>query len=119
MVAIINVPIAQYQLQGVNLEVILKMSSKCKKIASNGFKEIVLTGINVGDFGNVNGKLKEKGKGLLALLNELENIVGVKRYRISSIEPNLLSDEIIKFVSQSKKFLHIFISHYKVGVMKS
>ena len=54
------------------------------------------------------GKLKEKNNGLIDLLNELENITDVNRYRISSIEPNLLSDEIIKFVSHSKKFLPHF-----------
>ena len=100
-----TIPLARGQSRSDSIENVVK---NVKKIASKGFKEIVLTGINLGDFGNVNGKLKEKGKGLLSLLNELENIVGVKRYRISSIEPNLLSDEIIKFVSQSKKFLPHF-----------
>ena len=82
--------------------------SNVKKIVSKGFKEIVLTGINLGDFGNVNGKLRDKNSGLINLLNKLENIVGVERYRISSIEPNLLSDEIIDFVSKSKKILPHF-----------
>jgi len=100
-----TIPLARGQSRSDSIENVVK---NVKKIALKGFKEIVLTGINLGDFGNVNGKLKEKSKGLLALLNELENVVGVKRYRISSIEPNLLSYEIIKFVSQSKKFLPHF-----------
>ncbi len=56
----------------------------------------------------MNGKLKEKNSGLINLLNELENISGVSRYRISSIEPNLLTDEIIKIVSCSQKFVPHF-----------
>ena len=100
-----TIPLARGQSRSDSIENIVK---NVKKIVSKGFKEIVLTGINLGDFGNLNGKLKEKNTGLIDLLNELENIAGVMRYRISSIEPNLLSDEIINFVSQSKKFLPHF-----------
>ena len=100
-----TIPLARGQSRSDSIENVVK---NAKKIASKGFKEIVLTGINLGDFGNLNGKLKAKNNGLIDLLNELENISDVNRYRISSIEPNLLSDEIIKFVSQSNKFLPHF-----------
>ena len=100
-----TIPLARGQSRSDSIENIVK---NVKKIVSKGSKEIVLTGINLGDFGNLKGKLKEKNNGLIDLLNELENITDVNRYRISSIEPNLLSDEIIKFVSHSKKFLPHF-----------
>ena len=98
-------PLARGQSRSDSIENVIK---NVKKIVSKGFKEIVLTGINLGDYGNFNGKLNKKKTGLINLLNKLENISGVIRYRISSIEPNLLSDEIIEFVSQSKKFLPHF-----------
>ncbi|MEC8335929.1 MAG: radical SAM protein, partial [Bacteroidota bacterium] len=63
-----------------------------------GAKEIVLTGVNIGDFGTAHGET------LLDLVRELDAIEGVERFRISSIEPNLLTDEIIDFVSTSAKF---------------
>jgi len=100
-----TIPLARGQSRSDSIENVLK---NVKKIVSKGFKEIVLTGINLGDYGNFNGKLNKKNSGLINLLNKLENISGVIRYRISSIEPNLLSDEIIEFVSQSKKFLPHF-----------
>lgn len=113
-----TIPLARGQSRSDSIENVVK---NVKKIVSKGFKEIVLTGINLGDFGNLNGKLKEKNNGLINLLNELENIIGVKRYRISSIEPNLLSDEIIEFVSHSKKFLphfHIPLQSGSNGVLR-
>ena len=100
-----TIPLARGQSRSDSIENVIK---NVKKIVSKGFKEIVLTGINLGDYGNFNGKLNKKNSGLINLLNKLENISGVIRYRISSIEPNLLSDEIIEFVSQSKKFLPHF-----------
>lgn len=100
-----TIPLARGQSRSDSIKNIVK---NVKKIVSKGFKEIVLTGINLGDYGKLNGKLKEKNSGLINLLFELENIPGVSRYRISSIEPNLLSHEILKFVSKSKKFLPHF-----------
>ncbi len=73
-----------------------------RKIASEGAKEVVLTGINTGTFGQNN---KES---FIDLLIQLDEIEGIERYRISSIEPNLLSDEIIEFVAKSKRFAHHF-----------
>jgi threonylcarbamoyladenosine tRNA methylthiotransferase MtaB len=77
-------------------------------LAANGVKEIVLTGVNLGDFGKgmEGGKLREES--FYELIQKLEEINGIDRYRISSIEPNLLTPEIIKFVSRSSKFMPHF-----------
>lgn len=73
-----------------------------RRIASEGYKEVVLSGVNVGDYGS-------KGPGsLLDLLKALEQVDGVQRFRISSIEPNLLTKEIVKFVASSNKFCNHF-----------
>jgi threonylcarbamoyladenosine tRNA methylthiotransferase MtaB len=77
-----------------------------KELAAAGVKEIVLTGVNLGDFED--STLKEKENNFLALIKELDNINGVERFRISSIEPNLLTNEIIEFVSTSKRFMPHF-----------
>ncbi|MFZ4401295.1 MAG: tRNA (N(6)-L-threonylcarbamoyladenosine(37)-C(2))-methylthiotransferase MtaB [Bacteroidales bacterium] len=73
-----------------------------EQIADKGLKEIILTGVNIGDFG------KQNGENFLQLIKALDQVEGIERYRISSIEPELLSDEIIEFVSNSKKFLPHF-----------
>ena len=67
-------------------------------ISSKGVKEIVLTGVNTGDFG------RTTGESFLALLQALNEVEGIERYRISSIEPNLLSDEIIDWIASGTKF---------------
>jgi len=72
--------------------------AQAQKVAEEGGKEIVLTGVNTGDFG------KNTQESFLALLCALDQVEGVARYRISSIEPNLISDEIIDFVAESKRF---------------
>ena len=72
--------------------------TQARKALDAGAKEIVLTGVNIGDFG------KNNDEDLLGLIKELDRIDGVERFRISSIEPNLLSEEIIDFVANSKKF---------------
>ncbi|PRY88525.1 tRNA (N(6)-L-threonylcarbamoyladenosine(37)-C(2))-methylthiotransferase MtaB [Mongoliibacter ruber] len=76
-----------------------------KEIAGTDVKEVVLTGVNIGDFGIQEGKRKEKFEDLVRALDEVE---GIERLRISSIEPNLLTNEIIDFVSQSKRFVPHF-----------
>jgi threonylcarbamoyladenosine tRNA methylthiotransferase MtaB len=73
-----------------------------KEVAATGIKEIVLTGVNLGDFGVGHGET------FYDLVKELDNVDGIERYRISSIEPNLLTDDIIRFVAQSKKFVPHF-----------
>lgn len=76
--------------------------AEARQIAAAGQKEIVITGVNTGDFGRTTG---ERFIDLLRALNEVE---GIERYRISSIEPNLLTDEIIEFCASSPKFQHHF-----------
>jgi threonylcarbamoyladenosine tRNA methylthiotransferase MtaB len=75
---------------------------QAKKAIEGGAKEIVLTGVNIGDFG------KETNESFFDLIKALDKLEGVERYRISSIEPNLLTNEIIEFVSKSDKFLPHF-----------
>ena len=76
-----------------------------QKIGSTEVKEIVLTGVNTGDFGLQNGVRKEK---FIELIKELDNVEGIDRFRISSIEPNLLTDDIIEFVAKAKRFVPHF-----------
>ncbi|WP_295122400.1 tRNA (N(6)-L-threonylcarbamoyladenosine(37)-C(2))-methylthiotransferase MtaB [uncultured Chitinophaga sp.] len=79
-----------------------------RELAASGVKEIVLTGVNLGDFGKglIGGKKREES--FYELIQELDKVEGIERYRISSIEPNLLSNEIIEFVANSKKFMPHF-----------
>jgi threonylcarbamoyladenosine tRNA methylthiotransferase MtaB len=77
-------------------------------LAEKGVKEIVLTGVNLGDFGKGADGNKKTEENFFELVQALENVNGIHRYRISSIEPNLLSGEIISFVAQSKKFMPHF-----------
>lgn len=78
---------------------------QAEEIAASGVKEIVLTGVNIGDFGIRNGRREDKFFDLVKALDEVD---GIDRIRISSIEPNLLSTEIIEFVAQSKRFVPHF-----------
>lgn len=71
---------------------------QANQVVSEGGREIVLTGVNIGDFGHTT---KES---FLDLLKALDDVQGIERYRISSIEPNLLTDEIIHFVAESRRF---------------
>lgn len=75
---------------------------QAKHVADEGGKEIVLTGVNIGDFGQTTGEH------FLDLIKALDQIEGVKRYRISSLEPNLLSDELIEYCAQSRAFMPHF-----------
>jgi len=75
------------------------------EVAASGVKEIVLTGVNLGDFGIRDGIRKDK---FIDLVKELDAVEGINRIRISSIEPNLLTDEIIEFVAGSKRFVPHF-----------
>lgn len=77
---------------------IADMVNQAREVALNGGKEIVLTGVNIGDFG------KTTGESFFDLIKALDEVDGIERYRISSIEPNLLTDEIIEFVAGSKRF---------------
>ncbi|MBY0433722.1 MAG: tRNA (N(6)-L-threonylcarbamoyladenosine(37)-C(2))-methylthiotransferase MtaB [Cyclobacteriaceae bacterium] len=79
--------------------------STAQEIATTGVKEIVLTGVNTGDFGIQEGIRKER---FIDLTKALDKVEGIERFRISSIEPNLLTNEIIEFVSRSRRFVPHF-----------
>jgi threonylcarbamoyladenosine tRNA methylthiotransferase MtaB len=99
-----TIPMARGKSRSDSIENVL---SEIKKIADAGVKEIVLTGINLGDFGkDDNGK--KTIENFYSLLHAIENNDGVERYRISSIEPNLLSNDIIELVSKSEKIMPHF-----------
>lgn len=91
---------------------VVNVVKNAQKIADLGVKEIVLTGVNIGDFGNgtavIEGERPKKEAMFIDLIKELDKIAGVERFRISSIEPNLLTNEIIEFVAQSKRFVPHF-----------
>ncbi|WP_343701594.1 tRNA (N(6)-L-threonylcarbamoyladenosine(37)-C(2))-methylthiotransferase MtaB [Chitinophaga sp.] len=79
-----------------------------RALAAGGVKEIVLTGVNLGDFGKGFEGGKKREESFYELVQALDEVEGIERYRISSIEPNLLSNEIIEFVAGSKKFMPHF-----------
>jgi threonylcarbamoyladenosine tRNA methylthiotransferase MtaB len=81
---------------------IRSLTGEAEKIARKGIKEIVLTGVNIGDYG------KSTGENFASLLRELIKVDGIERFRISSIEPNLLTDEIISLTAECKKILPHF-----------
>lgn len=78
---------------------------QAQEIAASGVKEVVLTGVNIGDFGIREGERQDR---FFDLVQALDQVEGIDRFRISSIEPNLLSDEIIAFVAASKRFVPHF-----------
>ncbi len=81
---------------------IADLAEQARQVASAGGKEIVITGVNIGDFG------KNTGESFLDLVSELEKIDGIERYRISSLEPDLLTDELIAFTARSRRFMPHF-----------
>lgn len=81
---------------------IADLVEQARQVAAEGGKEIVLTGVNIGDFG------KSTGETFFDLVKSLDEVEGIERYRISSIEPNLLTDEVIDFVAQSRAFMPHF-----------
>jgi threonylcarbamoyladenosine tRNA methylthiotransferase MtaB len=87
---------------------ITNVIAHAKTVAEKGVKEIVLTGVNLGDFGKGADGAKKNEENFFELIQQLDVIEGIERYRISSIEPNLLSKDIIAFVAQSKKFMPHF-----------
>jgi len=100
--AFCTIPLARGKSRSDTIENILQSA---KEIAKTEVKEVVLTGVNIGDFGIQDGKRKESFVDLIKALDEIE---GIKRFRISSIEPNLLTNEAIEFVSSSKRFVPHF-----------
>ena len=95
---------------------VIEIIDVIKNLVGNGIKEIILSGINIGDFG------KGNNENLLDLLKEIELIENLERYRISSIEPNLLNNKIINFLSKSKKalpHLHIPLQSGSQDILKN
>lgn len=97
-----TIPLARGGSRSGKIEEIVKQA---EEIAASGVKEIVLTGVNIGDFGIRDGKREDR---FLDLVKALDEVDGIDRIRISSIEPNLLSNDIIEFVAQSKRFVPHF-----------
>ena len=97
--AFCTIPLARGRSRSASIE---STVAQAQQAIADGAKEIVLTGVNIGDFGTPNGET------FLDLIKQLDQLPGIERYRISSIEPNLLTDEIIEFVSSSKKFMPHF-----------
>ncbi len=94
-----TIPLARGRSRNGSIESLVRQA---EKVAEEGGKEIVITGVNIGDFG------RSTGETFFDLVRALDAVEGVERYRISSIEPNLLSDEIIDFVAQSRHFMPHF-----------
>ncbi|MDE6651752.1 MAG: tRNA (N(6)-L-threonylcarbamoyladenosine(37)-C(2))-methylthiotransferase MtaB [Paramuribaculum sp.] len=94
-----TIPMARGRSRSGSVESVI---SKAKEAAALGAKEIVITGVNIGDFG------KGTTSTFFDLIKELDKVVGIERFRISSIEPNLLTDEIIEWVATSRAFMPHF-----------
>lgn len=94
-----TIPLARGRSRNGSIESLVKQA---KQVALQGAKEIVITGVNIGDFGRTTNET------FYNLLRALDEVEGIERYRISSIEPNLLTDEIITFCAQSQKFMPHF-----------
>ncbi len=108
-----TIPHARGKSRSNTIESTLKVA---KEIAASNIKEIILTGVNVGDFG------KRNNESFTDLIKELDQLDGIERIRISSIEPNLLSNEIIRFVAKSNKFLphfHIPLQSGSKNILKA
>jgi threonylcarbamoyladenosine tRNA methylthiotransferase MtaB len=104
-----TIPLARGKSRSGRIEEIVNLVNQ---IANQGIKEIVLTGVNLGDFGQgteiIEGNKTKKEALFIDLIRALDEVESVERFRISSIEPNLCTDEIIDFVAQSKRFMPHF-----------
>jgi threonylcarbamoyladenosine tRNA methylthiotransferase MtaB len=100
-----TIPLARGISRSDELENVLK---NAKEISNQGIKEIVLTGVNIGDYGKGEFGNKKHEHTFLELVQELDKVEGIERLRISSIEPNLLKNETIEFVSKSRTFVPHF-----------
>ncbi len=100
-----TIPLARGISRSDELENVLK---NAKEISEQGIKEIVLTGVNIGDYGKGEFGNKKHEHTFLELVQELDKVEGIERLRISSIEPNLLKNETIEFVSKSRTFVPHF-----------
>jgi len=100
-----TIPMARGKSRSDSIENVL---FNARELAAKGVKEIVLTGVNLGDFGKGPDGNKKNEESFFELVQELDEVEGIERFRISSIEPNLLSEQIISFVAGSKKFMPHF-----------
>jgi threonylcarbamoyladenosine tRNA methylthiotransferase MtaB len=94
-----TIPMARGKSRNPEISAIIR---EAERIAESGVKEIVITGVNIGDFG------KSTGDSFVGLLGELVSVKGIERFRITSIEPNLLTDELIDLASKNEKILPHF-----------
>jgi threonylcarbamoyladenosine tRNA methylthiotransferase MtaB len=94
-----TIPLARGKSRSDNIQNTIQ---QVKKVSQDGVKEVILTGVNLGDFG------VQTGESFYELIQQLDKIESIHRYRISSIEPNLLTNEIIDFVAKSQKFVPHF-----------
>jgi threonylcarbamoyladenosine tRNA methylthiotransferase MtaB len=100
-----TIPMARGKSRSASIQTTVEQA---KKAAGSGVKEIVITGVNTGDFGNTDAAQKQKDETFFDLLKEFEKIEEINRWRISSIEPNLLHEQIIDLVAASKKIMPHF-----------
>src|SRR4051812_32355447 len=100
-----TIPMARGKSRSDSIENVVR---NAKQLAGANVKEIVLTGVNLGDFGKGPDGNKKHEEVFFELIQQLDNVEGIERYRISSIEPNLLTNEIIEFVANSNKFMPHF-----------
>lgn len=103
--AFCTIPLARGRSRSDNIQNVV---ANVQQLAVNGVKEIVLTGVNLGDFGKVSNGNNRHEENFFQLIQVLDELEGIERYRISSIEPNLLNNHIIEFVAGSKKFMPHF-----------
>lgn len=107
-----TIPVARGRSRNGSID---SMIEQATQVAKDGGKEIVLTGVNIGDFGRTTGET------FFDLVKRLDEVEGIERFRISSIEPNLLTDEIIDYCAQSRAFMphfHIPLQSGSDGVLK-
>jgi threonylcarbamoyladenosine tRNA methylthiotransferase MtaB len=120
-----TIPMARGKSRSDTIDNVIK---NAETIAAKGVKEIILTGVNLGDFGKgpdgagVSIGIQQREENFYELVQELDKVAGIERYRISSIEPNLLTNNIIAFVANSKKFMphfHIPLQSGSNEILKS
>ena len=97
-----TIPLARGKSRSNSIENIL---ASAREIAATDIKEVVITGVNIGDFGIQDGRRQER---FIDLVTALDSVEGIERFRISSIEPNLLGNDVIEYVAQSKRFVPHF-----------
>lgn len=100
-----TIPLARGKSRSTSIEKTIELA---KEVAATEIKEVVITGVNIGDYGKTENGKSRTTENFFQLIQELDKVEGIERWRISSIEPNLCNDEIIEFVSKSKHFVPHF-----------